>query len=232
MEREQRTKNTETDKDEREEDLLNKCRNSIGSSDLHDRHGIGATILTVEEVDAKDADDQQRGSSHEHQRQLHGTVLLWTGTPNADEQVHRNQSDLVEHEHGEEVLRDEEAKHTGRQQGEPEEVFLLHRMLLPGGKGSREDDDGRKQDHHHRDAVHARAIEDVQGLEPRYGVAEEEGELLSRHGLARLQKGKYQVDGKGEKRRRTYDHDATHLTVVASQPKGKQHQNRYNDEKR
>ena len=67
---------------------------------------------TTEIVDAQDADNQEGRASHQHQRQFHGRVLLMTRAPDANQQIHRNQRHLVEHEHREQVGRDEEAEHT------------------------------------------------------------------------------------------------------------------------
>ena len=65
------------------------------------------------------------------------------------EEVHRNQRNLIEHEHGEHVDRDEEAIYTDAQECEPEEVFLLHWLHLPGSKCTGEHDDRSQEKHHH-----------------------------------------------------------------------------------
>ena len=64
------------------------------------------------EVDAQDAAEQQGRPAHEHQRQLHGRILLAAAAPDADEQVHRDQCHFVEHEHSEKVHRNKETEYT------------------------------------------------------------------------------------------------------------------------
>ena len=88
-------------------------------------------VDTVEVVDTQQSENQQSRTSHQHQCKLHGRILLATRTPNTNQQVHRNQSNLVEHEHCEQVGRDEEAKHTCRKQCEPKEVLLCEWLQLP-----------------------------------------------------------------------------------------------------
>ncbi len=63
-------------------------------------------------VDTQDTDKQEGGAAHQHQCQLHGGVLLASRPPYTDKQIHGNEGNLVEHEHGEQVGRDEEPEHT------------------------------------------------------------------------------------------------------------------------
>ena len=74
MEGEQSTQHTETNEDEGEEHLLNSYGNIVHSSNLIDVHRGS----TAEVIDAKDTDNQEGGTSHQHQRQLHGSILLVT----------------------------------------------------------------------------------------------------------------------------------------------------------
>ena len=99
VEREQGTQHTEADEDEGEEHLLNLNGDIVHSSNLVDVHRRSA----AEEVDAKNTDNQQGRTTHQHECQLHGRVLLATRAPNTNQQVHGNQGYLVEHEHREEV---------------------------------------------------------------------------------------------------------------------------------
>ena len=131
MEWEQSTQHTESDEDEWEEDILDITRNTVISCDSGKLECVRATVDTVEVVDTQQSENQQGRTSHQHQGKLHGRVLLATRAPYTNKQVHRNKSYLVEHEHGEQVGRDEEAEHTCRKQGEPEEVLLGERLELP-----------------------------------------------------------------------------------------------------
>ena len=149
MEWEQRTEDTETDEEQWEEHVLYALWNRMSTigmvSDIEDFEGLSTTV----EVDTQDTDNQKCRTTHQHQGQLHGRILLRTTTPYTDEEVHRNQRYLIEHEHGEHVDRDEEAIYTDAQECEPEEVFLLHWLHLPRGKCTGEHDDGCQENHHH-----------------------------------------------------------------------------------
>ena len=140
VEREQGAQDAKPDEKEREENVLNLCGNVGHGSYLVNVHRGGS----AEEVYGQDADDEQGRTAHEHQGELHGCIFLGSGSPYADKQVHGDEGHLVKHEHGEHVGRDEETEHTRAEQGEPQEVLLVLRDGLPGGKGSGENDDGRE----------------------------------------------------------------------------------------
>ena len=127
MEWEQSTQDTETNEDEWEEHFLNRYRNIVQSCNLIDIHCGG----TTEVVDAKNADNQQRTTTHEHQRKLHGGILLRPCSPYTDKEIHWYQGYLIEHKHGEKIGRNKETEHTNAQKNEPKEVFFLHRFKLP-----------------------------------------------------------------------------------------------------
>ena len=84
-------------------------RNVIVVRNLKDAHCRTA----VEEVDAHKTQDDEGGTAHKHQGELHGCILLATRTPVANQEVHRDKGNLVEHEHGEEVDGDKETIDTG-----------------------------------------------------------------------------------------------------------------------
>src|SRR5574344_91589 len=104
MEWEECTQYTETDKYKREEYLLNVNRDIVHIGYLHDIHRGGSTEI----VDSQNTDNQQSGTSHQHQSQFHSCILLRTASPYSDKEVHRYQGYLIEHEHREHVGRDKE----------------------------------------------------------------------------------------------------------------------------
>ena len=73
----------------------------------------GAALGSRVVVDADEAEHQEGRAAHKHQGKLHCGILLAACAPYADEKVHRDKSDLVEHEHREEVDRDKEAEYAG-----------------------------------------------------------------------------------------------------------------------
>ena len=177
---------------------------------------------TREEVNAEDADDEQGGATHKHQRQLHGSILLGTATPNTYQQVHRDKGNLVEHEHREHISADEETVDTRRQKGKPEEVLLGQRLQLPRGKRTGKHDDARQQQHDDRDAVDADAIGNIQRLEPR-GRGRQQHHISIAAGTL-LDEVDGQPNGEGEQRRRACHHHATYLIERLSEPEACQHQ--------
>ena len=140
VEREEGAQHAEADEDHREPDVLLREGNVVQRGDLVQVHRLRPGA----EVDAQDAAEQQGRPAHEHQRQLHGRILLAAAATDADEQVHRDQCHFVEHEHREEIDGDEESEDTDREQAEPEEVGFDVGLHLPRGERAREDDDGRQ----------------------------------------------------------------------------------------
>ena len=126
---------------------------------LDNVHRLAAS--TIE--DSEDATHKECGTSHQHQGELHGGILLATRTPNADKQIHGDKCHLVEHEHREHVDADEEAKHACAEEREPQEILLVH---VPRYERARKYNDGGKQQHSHADAVNTHRILDVQWLNP------------------------------------------------------------------
>ena len=122
MEREHRAEHSESDKSQREEEVLRTHRDGIFRY-FENIHRELATFGSRMEVDTEDSDQQQRGTSHQHQGQLHCGILFATGSPHSDQQVHRDQGHLIKEEHRKEVRRDEESEHTDRQQRVPSEEF-------------------------------------------------------------------------------------------------------------
>ena len=161
VERKQGSQYTEAQEDEREEKSLHFGRD-VALGDFKDLHGIATGSVE----DAENTNQQEGRATHEHQCQFHGCIFLLTASPHTDEQIHRYQGYFIEHEHGEQVGRDKETIYTGAQQSEPQEIFLGHRLQLPGGKSTGEYDDGAEQQHGHRNTVYAYGVADVQWLVP------------------------------------------------------------------
>ena len=118
VEREHRAEHSETDERQREEQVLRAHRNRM-FGDFENIHRQLTAFGRRMKIDAEDADQQQRRTSHQHQRQFHRRILFPAGSPHADQQVHRDQRHLVKHEHREQINRNEESEHPDRQQREP-----------------------------------------------------------------------------------------------------------------
>ena len=218
MEREQSAQHAETEEGKREPDALLLHGNIVQLGYLQQVHGGGAAT----EVDTEDTDKQESGTAHQHQRQFHGSVFLASRTPYANQQVHRDERYLVEHEHGEQVGRDKETEHTHRQQGEPQEIFFGQRLQTPGSECTRKHDNGREQQHGYRDAVHPYGIVDVEGGIPGYIGTEQH--FIRSAAVTGLQVDDGQSDGCNEQCRSAGYHHRTYLCDITAEPEAQQHQ--------
>ena len=156
VEGEHGAKHAEAHKGHREEEELPVVRNGIVVSHLKQIHREGARIGARVEVDAQNTQHEKCRPAHEHERELHSRVVLVARAPHADEQIHGDEGHLIEHEHSEQVDRDEEAEHTCREQKEPHEELTWQRVHLPRGKHTGKHDESREQNHGHRHAVDAK----------------------------------------------------------------------------
>ena len=125
-------------------------------------------------VDADKAEHQEGRAAHKHKGQLHGAVLLAACTPESDEKVHRDECDLIEHEHGEKVDRDEEAIDTCREENQPEEEFL-GLGNFPRSEATGYKDNTGQDKHGDRNAVDTHRKVDVERCEPLPRVNPEHG---------------------------------------------------------
>ena len=220
VEGEQGPQHAEAHEDEREPDELFGEGYVVQPGDLHDVHRLGART----EIDAQYADQQEGRAAHEHQRQLHGRILLAAAAPDTDQQVHRDERHLVEEEHREEVHRDEEPEDADAQQAEPQEILLDVTVHPPRGERPGEDDDGRQEQHRHRNAVHAHGVVNVQRRIPHVAVRQEHRRRLAR--LAQSQEAEDQHDGQHQQQRRSRDHHGADLPRRFRNPKPQHHQKR------
>ena len=227
VEGEHGAENTEAYECHREEECLPAMRDGAVAGDLEDvpcqLSALGSRVV----IDADEAEHEECRAAHEHQGQLHGRVVLAARAPYADEKVHRDKSHLIEHKHGEEVDRDKEAEHTGRQQNQPQEESL---GLSYGPRCERTGKYyyRRKQEHGHRYAVDTHGKVDVERLEPCPGINEEHRSVLS--GFTEGQEIDQKIDrqgGKGEGA--DYSHRAD-LTDIPAQGKTAEHEQRNHHE--
>ena len=221
VEGEEGTKNAKADESHREPNALLGQGNSRGTacvvSNVEDVHRIG----TCSKIDTEDTHHQEGRTAHKHERQFHGRVFLATTTPDTDKEVHGNERNLVEHEHGKHVDGDEEAEHTHRKEGEPEEVFLGERLKFPRSEGSREDDDGGKQKHHYANAVDTYLVVNMKRREPFHTIVEEHGVRVA--AFAGCQEGKGQIDSVNQECRTACDHHTPDLVERACGPQTDKH---------
>ena len=142
--------------------------------------------------------------------------------PYTDKQIHGNKGNLVEHEHGEQVYRDEEPEHTDGKEGEPKEIFFSQRLQPPGGECSGKDNDGRKQQHGYRNTVYSYRIVDVECRIPDHVGTEQH--FIRGTSVACIEVHHGQCRRKNQQSRCTGHHHRAYLCDVAAEPKTQQHQ--------
>ena len=113
-----------------------------------------------------DADQHERRADHREQEELRGRVDAVVVAPAADEEVHRHEHDLEEHEEQEQVEADEAAHHAGFEQQHPRQVALVVVVRVDAGDHQREQHAG-EHDQEQRDAVDAEVPRDAPRLDPR-----------------------------------------------------------------
>ena len=165
--------NTETYECTAEEEVLPSGIHGVVAGDLKDIPSEFATLGSGVPVDTDETDHEECGAAHEHKGKLHCGVFLAACAPNADEQIHRDERYLIEHEHREDVDGDEEAEHTGREECEPEEEVLGKGGYFPRGESAGEYDDCGKQEHQDGDTVDTDSQMDIERSIPHPASCEE-----------------------------------------------------------
>ena len=118
--------------------------------------------------DSEDPDEDEHAGAYQDHRQLDGAVLLSprergerTGrAPDANQQIHREDGQLVEEEPEEQVKRGKHAKHARHEQEEQDEVVLVAVVDLRGDQCGREGHNARQQHHGRADAIDAEVQRD------------------------------------------------------------------------
>ena len=127
MEREQGTQYAEAQEHRRKEQVLHLFGDIMQVGNLQHIHRLRPGSV----IDAQDTDEQESRPAHQHQRQFHGGIFLTPAAPYTNEQVHRNESHLIKHEHGEKVGRNEETEYARGEQGKPQEIFFREGLQFP-----------------------------------------------------------------------------------------------------
>ncbi len=121
----------------------------------------------------------QNGKQHQHradhgvEHELDGRVGAPRAAPNADDEVHRHQAELPEHEEGEQIQRQENAQHADFHDQEGDGEFLdavLNRR--PRGENGNRRQQGGQQHQQDAQAVHAHGVVDFKtaGFHPDFVV--------------------------------------------------------------
>ena len=142
----------------------------LGEVDEVERHGV-AGLGCGEERRGEDADEHERRPEHRVHEELGRGIGPSPVTPLADEEVHRHQHDLEEHEEGEQVEGEEHA-HDPCLQHEQPGVVRLRRVLGLDRKDGEREQGGREHHQPERDAVETQCPRDAETGDPFGGVDE------------------------------------------------------------
>ena len=230
VEREHGSEDTESDKRETEEKILPARVNRIVVGYLENVPGELSALRRTVPIDTEKTEHQEGRTAHQHQGQLHCRIFLAARAPHTDQKVHRNQSHLIEHEHGEHVDGNEESEHTGRQETEPEEEVLGKGIDFPGSECSGKNDNRREENHQHRNAVHSHCKMNVERLVPHPAARVEH--FISHAGSAETEEVDHKPDCHGKQDNGSRHHHAPyrlHVAVAATCQTG-HHENRDDNE--
>ena len=120
----------------------------------------------MQEDQAQHADQHQGRTEHRVEEELHRRVLAIAVTPARDQEVHRHEHDLEEHEEHEEIEGDEHPEATSLEDQQPGEVGLGAVFGVDGDDREREQQHGQ-HDQPQRNAVDAGQPRDAERLDPR-----------------------------------------------------------------
>ncbi len=123
------------------------------------------TLSRARKHGGDDADEHERRADHRVDEELQRGVDPLVVAPSADEEVHRHEHDLEEHEEQEQVEADERADDAGLEQQDPGGVRLLVVMRVGTEQGDREQH-AREHDEEQRDAVDTDVPADAPLLDP------------------------------------------------------------------
>ncbi|MEZ4336063.1 MAG: hypothetical protein R3B82_05500 [Sandaracinaceae bacterium] len=181
VEREDAGEGAEAEPEQREHDQLGRAR----VRGVLEGREVEAPRLGLE-VEPEDP-DEDRGRAHEqHERQLHRGVLAAADVedlpdvaegpvlghrvaraPDADEEVHRQDGDLVEEEEDQQILRDEDAEDARHEHQEVDEELLVAALHREAREDRGEDDDAGQQEERDAPAVDREVEADPEGRHER-----------------------------------------------------------------
>lgn len=138
----------------------------------HVGQGDQAELAAAVEVEHQHGDEHQHTTQQRVQEELDGRVLATRSTPDADQEVHRQQHDFPEDIEEEEVERHEDAEHAGLEQQEQHQIAANGFGDAPRGHHRQHADQRGEQDERQADAVDSQAIVHVPVADPRLGDAQ------------------------------------------------------------
>ena len=177
VEREHRQERAEADEEQQEgADLEARAEVPSLRREREHLHVEGAAARGERrEVEPDDADEQKCRAEQQVDRELHARVLLRHALRRAeenDENVDRNDDDLVAQEEDEEIVGDEGAR-DARDQHEQEDEELLRALLhMPRGKDGGYADELRQEEQRQGNAVDAERVRDAEIRDPRHALRE------------------------------------------------------------
>src|SRR5262249_46606877 len=145
------------------------------------------------------------------EEELDGRVLFTWASPNADEEVHRQQHDLPEDIEEEEVERAEDAHHPRFEEEEHREEALHVLVDVPRGTDGDRRNERRQEHHEDRNAVDTEEILDIEATHPWDLLYELKSVVTAAHGHVAVE---FHEQHDGERERNQRENERRHLDLV------------------
>ena len=113
-------------------------------------------------IEDQHTDQHQRTAEHRIQEKFDRSIFPPRPTPDANQEIHRQQHQFPEDEEQEEVHGAENARHGRIQQQEQGEITLLGPINIPRGQNANRAQKGSQQNHRYADAVDANKIANIE----------------------------------------------------------------------
>ena len=184
MERPERNQNAETEKQQREDEVLRVHRQRIGLHMLDDGRDVEGVRTTLQ-IQGDQADQGDQRTDAQINRDLEGgEVLLFAAAPDANHDKGRHQRQFMEKIEEEQVQRGERPEDAARHDEQQHVKFFFAGLDFPRAEGRGQTDNRAHQDQADIQAIYPDVIADAEGLHP--GDLLHKAEAIGIHGRGRV----------------------------------------------
>ncbi len=148
VEREQRCLDRERGHEAEEQQHLGGAGESVPIGEYLEVEGQVTGVGLVDETERERRREQERGTERGVQEELHRRVLALRAPPSLDEEVHRDEHQLPEHEEQDQVERQEDAHDRPLEEEEPRHIGLHPVLDVALGREQTEREQQRGDDDH------------------------------------------------------------------------------------
>ena len=129
-------------------------------------HILADEVANVGEVETEHGNEDEDASQQRIKEELDRGILAPRTTPDADEEIHRQQHDFPEDVEQEEVERQKRSHHPGFKDQKQDAVAAHHTVDLPAGDHGQETQHGGEEDERHADPVDAKIVVNAKACDP------------------------------------------------------------------